>query len=112
MLVSHNVAVVEELCEDTAVMHVGQIVERGPTGVPLTGPARPYTVALRSAAPRSISWRAENGSCYWHSPRPADPPPACRFHTRCPIAIDVCRKEEPPLRPIGTGRVGGVPPGR
>ncbi|MGZ4129504.1 MAG: ABC transporter ATP-binding protein [Actinomycetota bacterium] len=105
LLVSHNLAVVEQLCEETAVMYVGQIVERGPTRALLTRPAHPYTVALRSAVPEiDLGSRRERIVLHGTLPNPADPPPACRFHTRCPIAIDVCRTQAPPLRGIAPGR--------
>jgi oligopeptide/dipeptide ABC transporter ATP-binding protein len=106
LLVSHNLAVVEELCEETAVMYVGQIVEQGPTAMLLRRPAHPYTVALRSAVPEiDLGARRERIVLHGTLPDPAAPPPACRFHTRCPIAIDVCRSVVPPLRSIGTGRL-------
>jgi oligopeptide/dipeptide ABC transporter ATP-binding protein len=105
LLVSHNLAVVQELCEQTAVMYVGQIVERGPTRMLLARPAHPYTVALRSAVPEiDLGARRERVVLHGALPNPADPPPGCRFHPRCPIAIDVCRAEVPPLRPVGPGR--------
>jgi oligopeptide/dipeptide ABC transporter ATP-binding protein len=105
LLVSHNLAVVQELCEQTAVMYVGQIVERGPTRMLLARPAHPYTVALRSAVPEiDLGARRERVVLHGALPNPADPPPGCRFHPRCPIAIDVCRAEVPPLRPVEPGR--------
>jgi peptide/nickel transport system ATP-binding protein len=106
LLVSHNLAVVQELCEETAVMYVGQIVERGPTRMLLARPAHPYTGALRSAVPEiNLGARRERVVLHGALPNPADPPPGCRFHPRCPIAIDVCRVEVPPLRPVEPGRV-------
>jgi oligopeptide/dipeptide ABC transporter ATP-binding protein len=105
LLVSHNLAVVEELCEETAVMYVGQVVERGPTRDLLTRPAHPYTLALRSAVPEiDLGSRRQRIVLHGALPDPADPPPACRFHTRCPIAIDVCRTEAPARRALGPGR--------
>jgi oligopeptide/dipeptide ABC transporter ATP-binding protein len=105
LLVSHNLAVVQELCEQTAVMYVGQIVERGPTRMLLARPAHPYTVALRSAVPEiDLGARRERVVLHGALPNPAHPPPGCRFHPRCPIAIDVCRAEVPPLRPVEPGR--------
>jgi oligopeptide/dipeptide ABC transporter ATP-binding protein len=106
LLVSHNLAVVQELCEETAVMYLGQIVERGPTRMLLARPAHPYTGALRSAVPEiNLGARRERVVLHGALPNPADPPPGCRFHPRCPIAIDVCRVEVPPLRPVEPGRV-------
>jgi oligopeptide/dipeptide ABC transporter ATP-binding protein len=102
LLVSHNLAVVEELCEETAVMYAGKIVERGTTRGLLGRPAHPYTVALRSAVPEiDLGSRRERIVLHGSIPDPASPPPGCRFHPRCPVAIDVCRTDEPPLREVG-----------
>jgi peptide/nickel transport system ATP-binding protein len=105
LLISHNLAVVEELCEETAVMYLGLIVERGPTSEILARPAHPYTVALRSAVPEiDLSARRTRIVLSGTPPNPADPPPGCRFHPRCPIAIDRCRTEVPLLREVVPGR--------
>lgn len=106
VLISHNLAVVEELCEETAVMYLGLVVERGPTSALLARPAHPYTLALRSAVPEiDLSAKRERIVLRGTLPNAADPPPGCRFHTRCPFAIDVCRSQVPPLRPVGADRV-------
>jgi oligopeptide/dipeptide ABC transporter ATP-binding protein len=106
MLISHNLAIVEQLCEETAVMYLGLVVERGPTRSVLARPAHPYTLALRSAVPEiDLSAKRERIVLHGTVPNAADPPPGCRFHTRCPFAIEVCRSEVPPLRPIGADHV-------
>lgn len=106
VLISHNLAVVEELCEETAVMYLGLVVERGPTSALLARPAHPYTLALRSAVPEiDLSAKRERIALRGTLPNAADPPPGCRFHTRCPFAIDLCRSQVPPLRPVGADRV-------
>jgi oligopeptide transport system ATP-binding protein len=105
LLVSHNLAVVEELCEETAVMYLGLVVERGPTSELLTRPAHPYTVALRSAVPEiDLGARRARIVLPGTPPNTADPPPGCRFHPRCPIAIERCRTEVPGLREVAPGR--------
>ena len=105
LLISHNLAVVEELCEETAVMYLGLVVERGATSEILARPAHPYTVALRSAVPEiDLSARRTRIVLPGTPPNPADPPPGCRFHPRCPIAIDRCRTEVPLLREVVRGR--------
>jgi oligopeptide transport system ATP-binding protein len=105
LLISHNLAVVEELCEETAVMYLGLVVERGMTSEILARPAHPYTVALRSAVPEiDLSARRTRIVLPGTPPNPADPPPGCRFHPRCPIAIDRCRTEVPVLREVVPGR--------
>ena len=105
VLISHNLAVVEKLCEETAVMYLGRIVERGPTSDLLVGPAHPYTVALRSAVPEiDIAARRRRVVLSGTPPDPLDPPPGCPFHPRCPIAVERCRTEVPLEREIAAGR--------
>jgi oligopeptide/dipeptide ABC transporter ATP-binding protein len=105
VLVSHNLAVVEQLCEQTAVLYLGRIVEYGPTEELLARPAHPYTVALRSAVPEiDLAARRSRVVLPGTVPDPASPPPGCPFHPRCPLAIDRCRVEVPLLREVGRGR--------
>ncbi len=105
LLISHNLAVVEELCEETAVLYLGRVVERGATQTLLRRPAHPYTVALRSAVPEmDIAARRRRVVLTGPPPDPQDPPPGCPFHPRCPVAIDRCRTEVPPEREIAGGR--------
>jgi len=105
LLISHNLAIVEELCEETAVMYLGLVVERGPTSEILARPAHPYTVALRSAVPEiDLGARRTRIVLPGTPPNPADPPRGCRFHPRCPVAIDRCRTEVPLLREIAPRR--------
>jgi peptide/nickel transport system ATP-binding protein/oligopeptide transport system ATP-binding protein len=105
LLISHNLAIVEELCEEIAVMYLGWIVERGPTAELLARPAHPYTVALRSAVPEiDLGARRTRIVLPGTPPNAADPPPGCRFHPRCPVAIDRCRTEVPHLREVVPGR--------
>ncbi len=105
VLISHNLAVVEQLCERTAVLYLGAIVEQGPTRLLLARPAHPYTQALRAAVPEvDLHRRRGRRVVPGVPPNPYDPPQACRFHPRCPLAIDVCRSEAPPLRELGDGR--------
>ena len=105
VLVSHNLAVVEQLCEETAVLYLGRIVERGPTEELLAGPAHPYTVALRSAVPEiDLAARPSRVALPGSVPDPAHPPPGCPFHPRCQFAVDRCRVEVPQLRELGRGR--------
>lgn len=106
LLISHNLAVVERLCEETAVMYLGRIVERGPTAELLARPAHPYTVALRSAVPEiDLAARRSRVVIPGTPPDPANPPPGCAFHPRCPLAIDRCRTERPELREVAPVRL-------
>jgi peptide/nickel transport system ATP-binding protein len=101
VLISHNLAVVEQLCEETAVLYLGRIVEHGPTEQILARPAHPYTLALRSAVPEiDLAARRSRIVLPGTVPDPANPPPGCPFHPRCPYAIDRCRSEVPELRTV------------
>ena len=105
VLITHNLAIVSELCEQTAVLYLGRVAESGPTGALLNRPAHPYTRALRSAVPELGGIRGGRLVLPGEPPDPARPPPGCVFHPRCPLAVDRCRTEVPPLRPVGPGRM-------
>ena len=101
LLISHNLAVVERLCERTAVLYLGKVVEEGPTGDLLSRPAHPYTVALRAAVPEIDLTKVRHAvTTPAEPPNAAAPPPGCPFHPRCPLVIDRCRTEPPALSPI------------
>jgi peptide/nickel transport system ATP-binding protein len=101
VLISHNLAVVEQLCQETAVLYLGRVVEHGPTEQILARPAHPYTLALRSAVPEiDLAARRSRIVLPGAVPDPANPPPGCPFHPRCPYAIDRCRTEVPKLRRV------------
>ncbi|MCW3478358.1 ATP-binding cassette domain-containing protein [Neisseriaceae bacterium JH1-16] len=107
LFISHDLAVVEHLCDDIAVMYLGKIVETGPRDALFGQPRHPYTRALFSAVPvADPDARRERIVLQGEPPSPAAPPSGCRFHTRCPQASDRCRDEEPTMRPLdGTHRV-------
>jgi oligopeptide/dipeptide ABC transporter ATP-binding protein len=105
LLITHNFGIVSELCEQTAVLYLGRLVESGPTGVLLGRPAHPYTRALRSAVPELGTARRPRVILPGEPPDATNPPPGCVFHPRCPLAVDRCRTEVPLLRPVGPGRV-------
>ena len=106
LLITHNFAVVSQLCEQTAVLYLGRLAETGPTAELLARPAHPYTRALRSAVPEvKAHARASRIVLAGEPPDATNPPPGCRFHPRCPLAVDRCRAEEPRLRPVGPGRL-------
>jgi oligopeptide/dipeptide ABC transporter ATP-binding protein len=105
VLISHNLAVVEQLCEETAVLYLGRIVEHGPTEALLANPAHPYTLALRSAVPEiDLAARRTRIVLPGTVPDPANPPPGCPFHPRCPYANELTRTELPELRPLDGDR--------
>jgi oligopeptide/dipeptide ABC transporter ATP-binding protein len=87
------------------VMYAGRVVEHGPMTEVLRSPRHPYTRALidsipTPATPRDLPMPAIAGSV----PAPAETPPGCRFHPRCPLAQDRCSAAEPPLYDLGTKR--------
>jgi oligopeptide/dipeptide ABC transporter ATP-binding protein len=100
LLISHNLAVVERLCEWTAVLYLGSLVEEGPTELLLNRPAHPYTQALRAAVPDLDQELPSPGLRADEATTSAQRPSGCPFHPRCPLAIDRCRAERPALRHV------------
>ncbi len=105
ILIAHDLAVVRHACHRVAVLHLGQVVEEGPTEVLYEHPAHPYTLALLSAIPQA----GPRGNLrpriilQGELPSPISPPSGCRFRTRCPWAMDICTAEDPPAytTPLG-----------
>jgi oligopeptide/dipeptide ABC transporter ATP-binding protein len=95
LLITHNLGIVAEACDRVAVMYAGRIVEQGGARDVFAEPAHPYTRALLD----SIISLETTGLKYIPGAPPSliDPPPACRFHPRCPKAQRRCGEEEPPL---------------
>jgi peptide/nickel transport system ATP-binding protein len=88
VVISHNLSVVREICDRVAVMYLGEFVEVGPTDRLFADPKHPYTRALLSAIPTPDPSRRGLGTeLKGDVPDPSDPPPGCRFHTRCPAVI-------------------------
>ena len=105
LMVSHNLNVIRKVTDRVAVLYLGQNVEIGRTETIFSAPAHPYSYALISANPEiDPAKRREKVVLAGEIPSPLDPPPGCRFHTRCPRAQDRCRVEEPQLRPMGGDR--------
>lgn len=103
LFISHDMAVVEHLCDEIAVMYLGQIVERAPRIAFFSAPLHPYSAALMSAVPTVQGGRAraeQRIRLQGDPPSPISPPPGCRFASRCPMAQAVCQQELPPLREI------------
>jgi peptide/nickel transport system ATP-binding protein len=97
LLISHDLGIVRYVADATAVMYLGEIVERGPTDRVWTAPGHPYTSALIAAVPRADGEGVLPASLPGEVPDPADPPSGCRFHPRCPHAFEPCPTEHPPL---------------
>jgi peptide/nickel transport system ATP-binding protein len=98
LFISHNLAVVEYLAHEVAVMYLGRIVESGPAEAVLKSPRHPYTQALLSAVPvPDPGRRREVIRLAGELPSPSNPPQGCHFHPRCPKALGVCRQAYPGL---------------
>jgi oligopeptide/dipeptide ABC transporter ATP-binding protein len=101
LLISHDMGAVAQMATDVAVMYLGKVVEAGEAARVIREPAHPYTEALLASVPTvsgdvidpSYRPRGEIGDV-------AHPPAGCRYHTRCPMAIDRCATEEPLVRPV------------
>lgn len=101
LLVSHDLGFLTNVASEIIVLYLGKIVEQGPIGRVIASPHHPYTAALLAASP-SLTGHAEGRESLRLSgeiPSPINPPPGCRFNTRCPFARQKCRDEIPALRP-------------
>ncbi|TAJ83604.1 ABC transporter ATP-binding protein [Reyranella sp.] len=106
LFISHNLAVVEHVASEVAVMYLGRIVERQPTETLFRSPEHPYTKALlASVLTPEPGLGVPDVGLGDILPDPANIPPGCRFHPRCPIAEPRCSNETPPLKPRPGGGV-------
>jgi len=101
MLISHDISTIAEICEKTAVMYAGKIVEFADTLTLFRDPRHPYAKGLLSAFPSIRGAKKRLSSIPGFPPDLLNPPGGCRFHPRCPIAKDVCSREEPEMRDLG-----------
>jgi peptide/nickel transport system ATP-binding protein len=98
MFISHDLNVVRFMSDRVMVMYLGKVAEVGPSDVILKNPRHPYTAALLASMPSmDPDNRTEEAPLSGDPPNPIDPPPGCRFHTRCRFAAPVCSAKEPAL---------------
>jgi len=101
LYITHDVALARHMCDRIAVMYLGKIVEMGPTEDLIRKPSHPYSEALIAAVPvPDPTSRRIEVTIKGEVPSAINPPPGCRFHTRCPYAKKICTTDEPKLKEI------------
>lgn len=105
LFISHDLDVVEYLCDRVVVLYLGRVMEVAPTAQLFERPLHPYTQALLAASPKpDPEHKSERIALKGDIPSPVNPPSGCVFRTRCPHAIEACATTRPELRDMGNGR--------
>jgi len=103
LFISHDLSVVEHLCSRIGVMYLGSMMETASRDELFRNPLHPYTKALLSAVPVPIpKLKRERIVLRGDIPNPANPPSGCKFHTRCPFAVEQCKQQAPEFRNVGS----------
>ena len=105
VLITHDLGVVAEVADDVVVMYAGRVVERAPVAALFAEPQHPYTIGLLGSIPRLHLEQERLAAIEGQVPGPESAVPGCRFHPRCPFAIERCRREDPPAIEISPGHV-------
>ncbi len=98
LLITHDMSVIRYLADRTAIMYLGEIVEIGKTRDVFSNPLHPYTKALINAAPSINSKKFTKNLLKGDLPSPVDLPDGCKFHTRCPKVMDICKNNKPQFK--------------
>ena len=104
LYITHDIASARYFADRTMVMYAGRVVEQGDSESVTQHPAHPYTQLLVASAPDPDDLDARARGARGEAPSLVHPPSGCRFHPRCPFAVDLCRAQVPPLLPVGEGR--------
>jgi oligopeptide/dipeptide ABC transporter ATP-binding protein len=103
ILITHDLSIIAELCEKTAIMYAGKIVEYGDVVSIFKDPMHPYTQGLSSAFPSIMEARRRMASIHGTPPDLLTPPTGCRFHPRCSKAMKICQEEDPTMIKLSKG---------
>ncbi len=105
LFISHDLNIVQQISDRIGVMYLGKLVELGPSEAIYNEPLHPYTKALFGAIPLPMVDSGRQLTILEGSvPSPVDPPSGCRFHTRCPLAQEICTQSQPGMRQVRPGR--------
>ncbi|MBI5931083.1 MAG: ABC transporter ATP-binding protein [Chloroflexi bacterium] len=105
IFISHDLAVAAEIADTVATMYAGEIVEMGPVNDIFYEPRHAYTLGLMEASPRLSVGREELEGIPGSPPDLVEPPTGCKFHIRCPLAIESCKTTPPQLERVGAGHI-------
>ena len=105
LLITHNIGVVAEICDRVAVMYAAKMAEVGTVEDVFANPKHPYTQGLLKSVPNIKTDKEELYKMNGEPPNLLTPPSGCRYHPRCPFAMDICKQEEPPLKDVNNGQL-------
>jgi oligopeptide/dipeptide ABC transporter ATP-binding protein len=104
MVITHDLGVIAEIAHEVIVMYAGRVIERAEVGALFRDPQHPYTIGLLGSIPRLTTEQGRLTTIEGVVPNPLAMPTGCRFHPRCPFAVEACLRTDPPLREIKPGQ--------